>query len=57
MPHPRLALALTTVLLSSTAAVTLTPTAANAAQTIGYPTFSGSPKTERIVTTLGESCS
>ncbi|MEU4241485.1 discoidin domain-containing protein [Actinoplanes sp. NPDC026619] len=38
MPHPRLALALTTVM---TAAV-LTPTApAFAAQTIGYPTFSG----------------
>lgn len=41
MPHPRLALALTTVLLG-TAAVALTPTAASAAQTIGYPTFSGS---------------
>ena len=39
MPHPRLAFALTTVL---TAAITLTPTAALAAQTIGYPTFSGS---------------
>ena len=39
MPHPRLAFALTTVL---TAAVALTPTAALAAQTIGYPTFSGS---------------
>src|SRR5436190_23191185 len=39
MPHPRLAVALTTVL---TAAITLTPTAALAAQTIGYPTFSGS---------------
>ena len=42
MPHPRLALALTTVLLTSTAVVALTPTAASAAQTIGYPTFSGS---------------
>ncbi|GIM89384.1 discoidin domain-containing protein [Paractinoplanes toevensis] len=39
MPHPRLALALTAVL----ATVVLTPPApAFAAQTIGYPTFSGS---------------
>jgi len=42
MPHPRLAFALTTVLIGPIAAVALTPTAASAAQTIGYPTFSGS---------------
>ncbi|GAB3831284.1 discoidin domain-containing protein [Dactylosporangium cerinum] len=45
MPHPRwklrLALALTTVLTGSTAAATLAAQPASAAQTIGYPTFSG----------------
>ncbi|MFI5914851.1 discoidin domain-containing protein [Dactylosporangium sp. NPDC051541] len=44
MPHPRwksrLALALTTVLTASTAAVVTSATPAAAAQTIGYPTFS-----------------
>ena len=45
MPHPRwklrLALALTTVLTGSTAAAILAAQPASAAQTIGYPTFSG----------------
>src|ERR1041384_3099219 len=39
MPNPRLALAFTTVLVASTLAVTASP--AQAAQTIGYPTFTG----------------
>ncbi|MET0420002.1 MAG: hypothetical protein ABW022_28650, partial [Actinoplanes sp.] len=38
MPYPRLAFALTTVLVATTLAVA---TPAQAAQTIGYPTFSG----------------